>query len=677
MTVIRQLRAWAHRLLHHANDLRARGPHRLRAHWAARRRLREWRQRLESLRAFEPERPLICLGLVEHLGDIAAAEPVARHLRATHPDALIVWPVRVGFRGLIEHNPAVDEVWEVGCLTEWMLAAPRAGFDSIVDLHLEGRSCAVCQRPHERADGDRSVNIRNYYRHGNLLGIFTRVAGLPPLTDGPRLHLPAEVRGRVNDLALPDRFIVVHCTSNQDVRDWRAERWQVLVERLVAERDVVVMEVGLQPVLRAGTQGVQSLCGRLSILETAEVIRRSRLFIGIDSGPAHLANATGTPGIVLLGHYRSYDWYLPYSGGYGTGAMADVIHFDGPAAEIPDELPFELACAWLDGRRQAPGDGADPSVSLQTADTRTTRSGRVSVVVPTYSHRDFVLASLDSVFAQTHPDVEVIVVNDGSPDDTAARLRPLVDAGRIRYLEQGNQGQGAARNRGLEIATGEFVAFLDDDDLWPPDTLSRLVAALESDPSRVMAYGDELRLLADGRLHPQRQETRPSGDAYRAFRRRNWLTSPGQAVMRAAAVRAVGGFDSRIWGSDDWDLYIRLARQGEFTYVGAPVLHYRIHAANASRHAVRHARNHLRVVRRHIGWDLPELVLHQRLVASYFVPNLMSAAQRARKADESWHAVHAHLYALLFEPQMLARPWFVRSLVESALGIRPVAREHT
>ena len=93
----------------------------------------------------------------------------------------------------------------------------------------------------------------------------------------------------------------------------------------------------------------------------------------------------------------------------------------------------------------------------------------VSVIIPTYNHVDYVAETLETVFAQTFGDYEVIVVNDGSPDGTAEVLRPSREAGRIRYIEQANAGQAAARNRGLAEARGEFIAFLDDDDLWPPD----------------------------------------------------------------------------------------------------------------------------------------------------------------------------------------------------------------
>ncbi len=83
----------------------------------------------------------------------------------------------------------------------------------------------------------------------------------------------------------------------------------------------------------------------------------------------------------------------------------------------------------------------------------------VSVVIPTYKHAEYVLATLESVFAQTFTSYEVIVVNDGSPDNTAAKLQPLVDAGRIRYFEQPNAGQSAARNRGLAEARGSSWHF--------------------------------------------------------------------------------------------------------------------------------------------------------------------------------------------------------------------------
>ena len=206
----------------------------------------------------------------------------------------------------------------------------------------------------------------------------------------------------------------------------------------------------------------------------------------------------------------------------------------------------------------------------------------VSVIIPTYKHRDLVLATLASVFAQTLTDYEVIVVNDGSPDDTAAVLRPLAEAGRIRYIEQENQGQGAARNRGLAEAQGEFVALLDDDDLWPPDKLAWQVAALRAHPDAVMVYGFSQSFgEAEGKLWPD--ENGPGEDVLKAFLKENRITSPGQTLIRAEALQNIGGFDPKLWGVDDWDLYIRLAAHGSVLFENSLGLHYRLHSANASK----------------------------------------------------------------------------------------------
>src|SRR4051794_18857373 len=112
----------------------------------------------------------------------------------------------------------------------------------------------------------------------------------------------------------------------------------------------------------------------------------------------------------------------------------------------------------------------------------------VSVVVPTYNQPVLLLETLQSVFAQTFDDFEVIVVNDGSTDDTAARVEalareePELVRGRLRLISQANQGIGAARNRGIDEARGKYVAMLDHDDLWLPEKLAAQVAFYERTP---------------------------------------------------------------------------------------------------------------------------------------------------------------------------------------------------
>jgi glycosyltransferase involved in cell wall biosynthesis len=234
---------------------------------------------------------------------------------------------------------------------------------------------------------------------------------------------------------------------------------------------------------------------------------------------------------------------------------------------------------------------------------------KVSVVIPTYRHRDYILETLTSVFRQTFQDYEVIVVNDGSPDDTAQVLAPLVCQGRIRYLEQPNAGQGAARNRGIREAQGQYVALLDDDDLWPPDKLAWQVQALEAAPEVVLVFGPEVH-FRDGDVRgeavprvpaPVQQRQAPAGDCLADFLRRNRIMSVGQTLIRGAALRALGGFDEAIWGADDYELFLRLARRGRFVFEPHVALFYRRHPHNASRNVWRLYKNCCAVRHKHLG----------------------------------------------------------------------------
>ena len=306
-----------------------------------------WRRYVRQIHRRRPGTQVIAIAMVEHLGDIVASEPVARHVRAMNPDAHIVWVVRDAYRELLESNPNVNEVLTVGCLTEWIHLTGGRVFDRTIDLHVPGRFCPICNCHLINETAPEGIGMHNYYAHGSLLAIASKCGGLPPLDDAPRVYIPPPVAGAVDQRRLPERFIVVHCTSNQDVRDWSAPNWRDLALEMMQRHELPVVEVGLTPIVCSDDPRYVDLCGKLSILETAEVIRRAALFIGIDSGPAHLANAVGTPGVVLLGHYRAYRRYMPYSGEYASGANATILHADGPASSLSVERVLEAVDARL------------------------------------------------------------------------------------------------------------------------------------------------------------------------------------------------------------------------------------------------------------------------------------------------------------------------------------------
>ncbi len=282
----------------------------------------------------------------------------------------------------------------------------------------------------------------------------------------------------------------------------------------------------------------------------------------------------------------------------------------------------------------------------------------VSVVIPTYNHRAYVLDALDSVFRQTFTDYEVIVVNDGSPDDTGEVLRPLAEAGRIRYIEQPNAGQAAARNRGIAEARGEFIALLDDDDLWPPDKLAWQTAALVANPTWTMVTGySEVLGAGPASKHPESLPAPHPGK--RLFAACNWIRSPGQVLIRREAVRRIGLFDPAIRGADDWDLYIRLAEAGPVVFVDRLALYYRLHASNASADCWGMFTNVRRVYRKHFARpasasDVEGQSEYRHVTLAHYHSQLLAQGDGHRVAGRPWEAAKAYARAVYVRPSRAA-----------------------
>jgi heptosyltransferase-3 len=274
-------------------------------------------------------RLLIGVALIEHMGDIAASEPLSRRIRSAYPDAYIVWCVRAPYRELIDNNPVVDATLIVPCLTEWIYLRNTAVFDKVIDLHIQGRPCLRCNIPLNKPEGNQRITLSNYYNFGSLLEVQAQNAGLIVEDEKPRLSIPQAAVRRIDRLKLPESYLVIHCSSNEASRDWPRQRWCDLVHQLVTIDNLHLVEIGLVPVVAASaTSNYTNLCGAVSLIEMAEIIRRALMFVGIDSGPAHLANAVSTFGVILLGPYRAFRRYMPYSGPFKDGKNAKIIYED-------------------------------------------------------------------------------------------------------------------------------------------------------------------------------------------------------------------------------------------------------------------------------------------------------------------------------------------------------------
>lgn len=204
----------------------------------------------------------------------------------------------------------------------------------------------------------------------------------------------------------------------------------------------------------------------------------------------------------------------------------------------------------------------------------------VSVVIPTYNSAHTIIPTLESVFNQTFKDYEIIVVDDGSTDETRECLDPYIQSGKITYVYQENKGCGPARNKGIEHASGTYIAFLDSDDIWLPEKLQLQVNQVKKYPDGIVFY-TEARTIVSGDLIPK-QIVRTFFTSPRSGRVLMWLAFHNIVTMSSAMVRtdvlrkAVGfSLDRTIMFFEDYDLWLRLAEQGPFYFIEQPLVLYR------------------------------------------------------------------------------------------------------
>ena len=206
---------------------------------------------------------------------------------------------------------------------------------------------------------------------------------------------------------------------------------------------------------------------------------------------------------------------------------------------------------------------------------------KVSVIIPTYNRSQYVCEAIDSVLAQTYQDFEIIVVDDGSTDDTKEQLEAY--GARIRYIAQENAGPGVARNRGILEARGDYVAFLDSDDMWYPTKLEKQVAVLDNQPTVGFVYCDCTRgpkadICAKGHF----SEVRPaSGNIFDQLIHANYVFTPGVLVRRDVLARS-GTFDPTLQTAQDYDLWLRLAHCSTCVYLDERMFHVREHDGRIS-----------------------------------------------------------------------------------------------
>jgi glycosyltransferase involved in cell wall biosynthesis len=212
-------------------------------------------------------------------------------------------------------------------------------------------------------------------------------------------------------------------------------------------------------------------------------------------------------------------------------------------------------------------------------------SSLVSVVIPVYNGERYVRECMDNVFRQTHRPLEVIVVDDGSTDGTGEILNryPLP----IRVVRTEHRNLPSARNRGIESASGEFIAFLDVDDLWLAEKIEKQVVVFQRRPEIGLACTDVEKFPASGRRRSKERlqlgRKLNRSEAFPLLIRRNFIT-PSSVMIRRSVSASFGAFDESLNSCEDWEYWLRLAARGvRMAFLDEPLVLYRAHEANMSR----------------------------------------------------------------------------------------------
>lgn len=209
---------------------------------------------------------------------------------------------------------------------------------------------------------------------------------------------------------------------------------------------------------------------------------------------------------------------------------------------------------------------------------------QVAVIIPTYNRAAWVAEAIESILSQTMGDLEIVVTDDGSTDETPDVVRRF---GRpVRYLWQPNAGQGAARNRGIRETNAEFVSFLDSDDVWLPDKLASDLEALKAHPRAALVSSNVEYISATGTHVAFRNERPPSGPVLVELAMHNFVTT-STVTLRRQEFLEVGGFseDRDMRGSEDWEAWMRLAVAHELVFCPRVTARIRVHRDRAMSNA--------------------------------------------------------------------------------------------
>jgi len=293
----------------------------------------------------------------------------------------------------------------------------------------------------------------------------------------------------------------------------------------------------------------------------------------------------------------------------------------------------------------------------------------VSVIIPCYNQAHFLGDAIESVLAQSYPSFEIIVIDDGSPDNTAEVAARYPG---VRYVQQTNQGLSAARNTGIRESRGEYLVFLDADDRLLPHALRDGLACFHDHQEAAFVSGHHRYINRDGSLRNEYPPTPIDDHPYVALLKRNYIGMHATVMYTRMVFDEVGTFDTTLKSCEDYDLYLRIARRFAIYHHPHLAAEYRWHSANMTNNSGRMLKSAMRVLRSqwpHVR-DEPSYLRACRLGVRFwrdYFGGLVLARLRNNIGEKQWRQAGKNLLMLvMFLPQWLAA-WSMETALRMAL----------
>ena len=279
----------------------------------------------------------------------------------------------------------------------------------------------------------------------------------------------------------------------------------------------------------------------------------------------------------------------------------------------------------------------------------------ISIVIPVYNGENTIKETIESVSQQTFSDFEIIVINDGSQDSTLEVVNGISEP-RLKVLSYPNAGVSASRNRGIAQTRGEYISFIDADDLWTPDKLESQLTALQINPPAAVAYSWTDWIDESGEFLRPGSHITANGDVYSKLLLRDFVGSGSNPLIHMQALKKVGGFNESLTPAADWDMWLRLAACYEFVCVPSAQILYRISPSSMSTNVWRMETESLQIIERAFA-QAPESVAHMKkqVIAERYKYLTLKSVEGHLERRKGLTAVRFLWQAIKYDPA-----WFKR-----------------